>query len=309
MNAVLVENVAHHYGARQALTDVNLAINQGEIFSIVGPNGSGKTTLFRLLSTLVPVQCGKIELCGNQLPAAVAAVRRLLGVVFQSPSVDKKLTVAENLRHQAALYGIKARDIASREQRLLARFGIDDRKRDRVETLSGGLRRRVELAKALVHRPRILLLDEPSTGLDPAARAELWDYLDEIRRNDGVTIVATTHILEEAEKADRVAIFDAGRLVALDTPDALRSTVGGDAIVIETDQPDTMAQSITEKLGLAAQVVDGAVRFEHEDGHTLIARLVETFPGQIRSIRLSKPSLEDVFIDRCGRQYCERDEA
>ena len=302
-----MKNVGHHYGARQALDGISLSIDAGEIFSVVGPNGSGKTTLFRLLSTLVPVQTGQIQVGGNTLPGAMSAVRRLLGVVFQSPSVDKKLTVAENLRHQAALYGIKRRDIVSREDSLLSRFGIEDRRNERTEKLSGGLRRRVELAKALVHRPRVLLLDEPSMGLDPSTRAELWDYLNEIRQADGVTIIATTHILEEAEKADRVAIFDAGRLVALDTPDALRSTVGGDSIVIEADAPANLAAAITEQFGLSAQVVDATVRLEHADGHTLIAKLVEAFPGQVRSIRLSKPSLEDVFIDRCGRQYRERD--
>jgi ABC-2 type transport system ATP-binding protein len=303
LNAVRVEGVAHHYGDRAALTDVALDINEGEIFAIVGPNGSGKTTLFRLLSTLVAVQHGTIEVCGHALPSAVASVRQSLGVVFQSASVDKKLTVAENFRHQAALYGITSRDVAAREKTLLARFGIDSRSNDRVETLSGGLRRRLELAKALVHNPKLLLLDEPSTGLDPGARSELWAYLGEVRARDSLTIVATTHILEEAEKADRVAIFDAGRLVALDTPDALRATVGGDAITIETDAPESLAAAVAEKFHCAAQVVDQKVRLEQREGHTLIARLVEAFPGRIRSIRLSKPSLEEVFVDRCGHRF------
>ncbi|MCG8585714.1 MAG: ABC transporter ATP-binding protein [Pirellulales bacterium] len=303
MNAVRVDDVTHRYGDRVALDRVSLEVKAGEIFSIVGPNGSGKTTLFRLLSTLATVQDGAVAVGGHTLPKDVSAVRRSLGVVFQAPSVDKKLTVAENFRHQAALYGMNRRACADRENELLVRFGIEGRRDDRVETLSGGLRRRLELAKALVHRPTLLLLDEPSTGLDPGARREMWNYLGEIRDRDGITVVATTHILEEAEKADRVAVFDGGRVVALDTPDALRATVGGDAIVIESDAPDALANAINEKFACDARIVDRLVRIEQTDGHTWIARLVEAFPGEIQSIRLSKPTLEDVFVDRCGRQF------
>ena len=303
MNAVRVEDVAHHYGAHQALSGISLTIDSGEVFSIVGPNGSGKTTLFRLLSTLVSIQQGTISICSYELPGNVSAARQSLGVVFQAASVDKKLTALENIRHQAALYGISRREANHRAEELLERFGIYSRRNDRVETLSGGLRRRLEIAKALVHRPKLLLLDEPSTGLDPSARSEMWRFLAEMRQRDGVTIVATTHILEEAERADQVAIFNRGQLVALDTPDALRSTVGGDAIVIETDDAESLAIAIREKFQCDVQVVDSSVRLEQPDGHTWIARLVEAFPGQVSSIRLSKPSLEDVFVDRCGQRF------
>ncbi len=225
-----------------------------------------------------------------------------IGVVFQSPSVDRKLTVAENLLYQGHLYGISGADLQNRIQALLARFGLADRRRDRVETLSGGLRRRVELAKGLLHRPRLLLLDEPSTGLDPAARSDVWDYLRELRASDGVTVVLTTHLLEEADKADRIGILDRGHLVALDTPDALRATVGGDAITIETAAPDQLAADIQTRFNCEAKVIDGNVRLEMPNGHQWIARLVEAFPGQIESITLGKPTLEDVFIDRTGHR-------
>lgn len=301
--AVRVARVVHQYGARRALDGVDLEVRRGELFALLGPNGSGKTTLFRLLSTLLSVQQGAIEVLGYDAATQRNEVRLRLGVVFQAPSLDKKLTVRENLRHQAPLYGLSGARFVDQQETMLRRLGLADRAGDLVETLSGGLRRRVELAKGLLHQPPVLLLDEPSTGLDPGARADLWSYLHEIRRRDGVTVVLTTHLLEEADKADRLAILSAGRVVALDTPEALRSTVGGDAITIATDAPQELASAIFERLGVAARVVDGAVRIEQPDGHKLVPRIAEALPGAIRSITLSKPTLEDVFIDRTGHRF------
>lgn len=301
--AVRVARVVHQYGARRALDGVDLEVRRGELFALLGPNGSGKTTLFRLLSTLLSVQQGAIEVLGYDAATQRNEVRLRLGVVFQAPSLDKKLTVRENLRHQAPLYGLSGARFVDQQETMLRRLGLADRAGDLVETLSGGLRRRVELAKGLLHQPPVLLLDEPSTGLDPGARADLWNYLQEIRRRDGVTVVLTTHLLEEADKADRLAILSAGRVVALDTPEALRSTVGGDAITIATDAPQELASAIFERLGVAARVVDGAVRIEQPDGHKLVPRIAEALPGAIRSITLSKPTLEDVFIDRTGHRF------
>jgi ABC-2 type transport system ATP-binding protein len=195
--------------------------------------------------------------------------------------------------------------LAERQAEMLGHFRLADRAGDRVETLSGGLRRRVELAKGLLHKPRLLLLDEPSTGLDPLARADMWEYLERIRRDEGVTVVLTSHLLEEAERADRIAILDRGRLVALGAPDELRATVGGDSITIETPDPLQLAAAIREKFDFPAEVVAENVRLERFNGHQWIARLVEAFPGQIDSVRLGKPSLEDVFIDRTGRRFEE----
>ena len=237
------------------------------------------------------------------------AVRQHIGVVFQAPSLDKKLTVAENLMHQGHLYGLSGRRLRERQDEMLRRLALTDRRNEMVEKLSGGLRRRVELAKGMLHRPRLLLLDEPSTGLDPGARSDLWDYLQQIRRDDGVTVVLTTHLLEEADKADRIAILNQGSLVALDTPDALRATVGGDSITIQTDDPEAMVRGIESRFGVAASVLSGAVRLEQSDGHQWIARLVEAFPGRIDAITLGKPTLEDVFIDRTGHRFWrEREE-
>ncbi|MCH8046886.1 MAG: ABC transporter ATP-binding protein [Planctomycetes bacterium] len=301
--AVDVSNLSHHYGDRQALKDLTLSIQRGEIFAFLGPNGGGKTTLFRLLSTLIPIQRGQVKILGLDVGSQTAAVRAEIGVVFQAPSLDKKLTVAENIRHQGHLYGLSGADLRRRETEMLERLGLADRARERTESLSGGLRRRVELAKGMLHQPRLLILDEPSTGLDPGARADLWDYLTQIRRQDKVTIVLTTHLLEEAERADRIAILHEGSLVALDTPDALRATIGGDAITIQTDDPEVLAAAIGQRFDCAAVVIDGAVRLEQPDGHQWIARLVEAFGEQINSITLGKPTLADVFIDRTGHRF------
>jgi len=278
-------------------------VGEGEIFAFVGPNGGGKTTLFRVLSTLVPMQTGTATILGWDLRKETSQIRRALGVVFQAPSLDKKLTVEENLRHQGHLYGLTGSRLRDRSNKMLAELGLTDRRRDRVEKLSGGLRRRVELAKGMLHHPRLLLLDEPSTGLDPAARNDLWAYLREIREQQAVTVVLTTHLLEEAERADRIAILDQGKLVALDTPDALRGTVGGDAVTIQTADCSQLAEDIRAAFEFPVEVVDGAVRLEQPDGHRLIARIVEAFPGRVDAVTFSRPTLEDVFIDRTGHRF------
>ena len=301
--AIRVAGVSHAYGLRQALADLSLEIRSGEWFAILGPNGGGKTTLFRLLSTLVRVQTGDIRMLGHDLATEATAIRHLIGVVFQSPSLDRKLTVAENIRLQAALYGLRGRELAMRMDELLARFGLSERAGELTERLSGGLRRRVELAKGMIHQPRVLLLDEPSAGLDPAARRELSEYLRGLAIEQGTTIVQTTHHLEEADAADRIAILNEGRLVALGEPDKLRSEVGGDSITIETNAPDELATGIRAALHLEARVVEGAVRLEVQDGHTWISRIIEAFPGQVAAIRLGKPTLEDFFVARTGRRF------
>lgn len=302
-SAVSIAGVSHRYGPRQALADLSLEIGAGEVFVFLGPNGGGKSTLFRLLSTLIPLQTGAASILGFDLSRSRREVRSRIGVVFQAPSLDKKLTVAENVRHQAALYGLSGRAMRRRQNELLAELGVADRANERTETLSGGLRRRVELAKSMIHGPQLLLLDEPSTGLDPGARSDLWRYLRRLREQAGVTIVLTTHLLEEAEKADRIAILDRGQLVALDAPDALRATVGGDSVTIETDDAARLAADIGAKFPLAPQIVGGSVRFEHADVHSWLARVVEAFGPRIRAIRLGKPSLEDVFIAKTGHRF------
>jgi ABC-2 type transport system ATP-binding protein len=300
---VQVAGLAHHYGSRVALTGLDLTIERSEIFAIVGPNGSGKTTLFRVLSTLIPQQEGTARVVGYDLAREQPAIRSRIGVVFQAASLDRKLTAAENIDLQGTLYGLSGLALRTRRDSLLSQFGLRERAGELTERLSGGLRRRVELAKGLIHQPELLLLDEPSTGLDPAARSDLWQYLKELRDADGTTIVLTTHYLEEADAADRIAILHAGRLVAMGPPAELRAAVGGDSITIETADPKAVSAEIRERFSLAASIVDGAVRLEVPEGHQWIAPLMEAFPGRVSSIRLGQPTLEDVFIARTGHQF------
>lgn len=301
--AVQIDGLSHAYGDRLAIDDLSLSICAGQIYAVLGPNGGGKTTLFRVLSTLIPQQRGRVSILGYDLKRSAYDVRLRLGVVFQAPSLDRKLTVLENIRHQAALYGLHGAALAKRIDELLDTFSLKDRANELTERLSGGLRRRVELAKGLIHRPRLLLLDEPSTGLDPGARADLWNYLTHLRVTDGVTVVLTTHYLDEAERADRIAILHQGKLVAEDTPQALRSSVGGDSLLIEATESEALARDIVARFSLPAKLVDEAVRIEVPDGHQWVSRLVEAYPGRITAVRLGKPTLEDVFIARTGHRF------
>lgn len=301
--AIAANALFHSYGERPALNGVSFSIEAGEVFAIVGPNGGGKTTLFRVLTTLIPPQRGNVRVWGLDVQDQVAQVRRCIGVVFQAASLDRKLTVLENLQQQAALYGVSRAIFRQRSELLLSELGLVDRRRDLVETLSGGLRRRVELAKGMIHQPRLLLMDEPTTGLDPGVRSDLWRYLHQLRDEFGVTIVLTTHLLEEAERADRLAILNQGEIVAIDKPAVLRDSVGGDSITIDTSEPVALAAEIHRCFGIEATVVDGSVRLEQPDGHAWVPRLAAEFPEQTHAIHVGRPTLEDVFISRTGHRF------
>ncbi len=247
--AVVVEDLCHRYGAREALSSVTLSVARGEIFGLLGPNGGGKTTLFKILSTLLFPTSGRVTIFDHDVTREAGHVRRHLGVVFQHPSLDPKLTVMENLRHHGHLYGMRGPTLRERAEIMLARLGLGERARDRVETLSGGLRRRVELAKALMPRPDMLLLDEPSVGLDPGSRRDFNHYLSHLRAEDGVTVLLTTHILDEADRCDRLGILHRGKLVALGTPGELKRKVGGDVVVIHSHVAEELRARIKERFG------------------------------------------------------------
>jgi ABC-2 type transport system ATP-binding protein len=300
--AVEVEDLRRSYGSREALAGLSFDVRRGELFALLGPNGGGKSTLFKILTTLLPPSAGTARVCGHDVRTAQREVRRHIGVVFQHPSVDGKLTIEENLRHQGHLYGLGGAGLKARIAELLDRFGLADRKDELVERLSGGLARRAELAKGLLPRPSVLLLDEPSTGLDPGARRDLLQYLRRLRDDDGMTVVLTTHYLEEAERCDRVGVIDRGRLVALDTPNALTASVGGDVVVVQPSDVDALRAKVLQKFGLEGVRVDGTLRLEHARGHELVRDLVDAFPDDVHSITFGKPTLEDVFVRLTGRR-------
>ncbi len=302
--AVAINHLTHRYkgAAAPALDDLSLEVRAGGIFGLLGPNGGGKTTLFRILATLLSPSSGACEIFGDDVLRNPAAVRRSLGVVFQSPSLDKKLTVLENMLQQGHLYGLSGAPLRMACDTLLERFGLTAKRKDTAETLSGGLKRRVELAKSLLHKPRLLLLDEPSTGLDPAARRELSDYLAALRKQDGITVLLTTHIMEEAQACDRLAIIDRGKISAIGSPDALKEEVGGDVISVTGKYPAMLSQQIAERFSLQTSLLDDVVRIEKPRGHEFVAQLVEAFPGQIQTVSVGKPTLEDVFIHKTGHR-------
>lgn len=304
---VTVDGVSHSYGDRVALDGVALRVEAGEVFGLLGPNGGGKTTLFRILSTLIPIARGSAAIFGHDLRSNPHAVRREMGVIFQSPSLDKKLTVLENLGHQGRLYGLSGTTLMARIGEMLERVRLTDRAGDLVEKLSGGLQRRVEVAKSLLHRPKLLLLDEPTTGLDPGARKDLWDYLAELKRNEGTTVLVTTHLMDEAERCDRLAILDRGRIVAQDTPDALRKRIGGEVIIIQTNAPEKLREAIQKKFGGEPRILDDTVRVERADGHRWIGQLMEAFAGEIETVTIGRPTLEDVFVQLTGHRFWARE--
>ena len=300
--AVELDALSHRYGDRLALDAVSFQVASASVFSLLGPNGSGKSTLFRVLATLMPPSSGTARVAALDVVTQRADVRRRIGVVFQHPSLDAKLTVFENLRHQGHLYGLSGRLLRERISELLDRFSLTERKGDLTETLSGGLKRRVELAKALLHSPQILILDEPSTGLDPAARATLMDHLHRLRDNDGVTTLLTTHLMDEADRCDRIGVLDEGRLVALDGPAELKRRIGGEVLTVSCCDPAKLVECVKRDFDIDATCLNGVVRIEHEAGHAFVPKLIEAYPGEIDSVTVGRPTLDDVFFHLTGHR-------
>ncbi len=305
---IQLRNLRHQYGDRTALAGVSFDVRPAEIFGLLGPNGSGKTTTFRILSTLMVPSGGSAQILGYDVAREPAAVRRNIGVVFQAQSIDIKLTAEENLTVIGNIYGLRGAPLKQRVAEMLARVGLADRAKEKAEAFSGGMQRRLELAKGLLHHPSVLLLDEPTTGLDPGARRDLWQYLQLLRDEEHVTVLVTTHLMEEAERCDRLAIYAEGKVVALGTPAELKSEIGGDVVLLETNEPESVAQRIEQRFGLHPAVLDHQVRIEIENGHRFVPDVVEAFPGEIQGISVHKPSLEDVFIRRTGHRFWTEDE-
>jgi ABC-2 type transport system ATP-binding protein len=307
--AVETNDLGRNFGPRAALSGVTLSIRAGEMFALLGPNGSGKTTLFRILSTLLAPSAGTARVGGCDVVGEAMAVRHQIGVVFQSPALDPQLTVEENLRCAGSLYGLRGADLVARLRSAAQALGLSDRLADRVQSLSGGLQRRVEIAKCLLPRPRVLLLDEPSTGLDPAAREELRATLERVRRESEVTVVMTTHLLEEAERCDRVAILHRGRLVACETPAELRGRLGTDVAVVSGPEPEVLAARVRDMFGWPLSVRGERLRVEVPAGGDAAGRLVSALGAAADTVTVGRPTLEDVFLDLTGEPLRGEEEA
>ncbi|MDA8746165.1 ATP-binding cassette domain-containing protein [Rubripirellula amarantea] len=311
---VCVRQLHHQYvgkkgsPANEALRGIDLDIPAGEIVALLGPNGSGKTTLFRLICTLLPVQSGTVAVAGFDAKQNPLAVRANIGIVFQSPSLDKKLTVDENIACQAALYGITGKELNDRRDEVLGLLDLGDRRSALCETLSGGLKRRVELAKGMLHRPPLMLLDEPSTGLDPSARLSLWDAIKAMAQQ-GTTVLLTTHLLEEADKADRVAILCEGRKIAEGSPHQLRSEMGESVVTISSPDIAGTLRVLNEEFGLNAKLVNHQIRFQSENPSPLLPELMDRLGDAMESITVGRPSLEDVFVAKTGLRFDESQSA
>ncbi|MCY2957556.1 MAG: ABC transporter ATP-binding protein [Planctomycetota bacterium] len=298
--AVAVREVTFAYGERQALAGISFSVARGSVHGFLGPNGSGKSTLFKLLSTLVPLQQGSARILDLDLAHDTAAIRRRLGVVFQSPAVDKKLSVRENLRYGGHLYGMSGKALEVRIDELLAHADLQDRQRDMVGELSGGLRRRVEVAKGLLHKPEILLLDEASTGLDPAARRSMWALL---KSQSAVTVLFTTHLMDEAAEADHLLLLDQGRVVAEGAPRALMRDLGEQILEIQSNNATQLASDLQTKLGVTASVFDDLLRIEVPNCHELVPKVMHSFGAQVQRLTLQHPTLEDVFLRKTGKRF------
>jgi ABC-2 type transport system ATP-binding protein len=294
-------DVAARRGGREVLRGVSLSVERGQILGLLGQNGAGKSTLFAILAGLLRPDAGRFALDGRPIAAGARELRARAGIVFQEPGLDGKLTAEENLRLAAALQRVPRAEARARVAALLAGAGLSGRAREPAERLSGGMRRRLELARALVHRPELLVMDEPTTGLDAGAFRAFWEGIEALRRDEGLTVILTTHRPDEAERCDRVAVLAGGRIVLCEPPDTLRARVSGDLVAVEADRPEEIARALEGRLGLAARVGPDGVTVERDAGHALVPRIVELFPpGRLRAVSVRRPTLADAYLAVTG---------
>jgi ABC-2 type transport system ATP-binding protein len=296
-----VRGLSVEFKKRRVLEDVSFALQPGEIFGLLGPNGSGKSTTFHVLTGVLRPRAGEVRFEGQPVVPGARVLRRQLGVVFQAASVDINLTCRENLRLAARLHRVPGAEVEGRIRDLLALADLTDRADDRVKTLSGGMKRRLELARSLIHRPRLLILDEPTVGLDEVSFDRTWQRLAELRAREGTTLLLTTHRPEEAARCDRLALLDQGRIIAVDTPANLQARVSGDVVTLHGERPDELAEVVRERFAQEVRRLDDGISLVVERGHEWIPRLVEAFPsGRLTAVNMHRPSLADVFLKLTG---------
>ncbi len=307
--AISVKSLRKSFGELEAVRGVDFEVQTGEVFGFLGPNGAGKTTTINMLCTLAKPSGGSATVAGHDVVTARDEVRRHIGLVFQEPTLDGYLTAEQNLRLHAELYGVEKAAVAPRMKQVLEMVGLWERRDGQVLTFSGGMRRRLEIARGLMHSPRVLFLDEPTIGLDPQTRSSIWAYIRQLQESEEITIFMTTHYMDEAEFCGRIAIMDHGEIVALDTPQALKEAVGADRIRIETDDDGAAIEAIVETFGLEATVSEGAVSFAVPDGEEFVPRLFAELGVPIRSVSLSRPTLDDVFMSHTGSTIRDAEES
>ncbi|HTG46822.1 MAG TPA: ATP-binding cassette domain-containing protein [Actinomycetota bacterium] len=298
---IVARDLRKRYGEVEAVRGVDLAVGTGETFGFLGPNGAGKTTTISILCTLLTPTGGEAAVAGFDVVTERLDVRRHIGLVFQEPTLDEYLTAEENLRFHAELYGVPKPETRPRVEQVLRMVGLWDRRGHVVSTFSGGMKRRLEIARGLLHSPRVLFLDEPTVGLDPQTRAHIWSYIEELKRREQVTIFLTTHYMDEAEHCDRIAIIDDGRIAALDTPEALKASVGRDRVEIRTADDAAAIARLRERFALEASVAEGAVRVYVSGGAEFVPTLFAELGVPILSVNVAAPTLDDVFMAYTGR--------
>jgi ABC-2 type transport system ATP-binding protein len=297
-----VSDLSRQFGQVEAVRGVTFRVGEGEIFGFLGPNGAGKTTTIHMLCTILRPTAGQATVGGFDVVRQRSDVRRSIGLVFQNTTLDEALTAEQNLRFHAYAYGVPAQLRERRIDELLSLVELAERRRDRVRSFSGGMKRRLEIARGLLHHPRVLFLDEPTLGLDPQTRRRIWEYLAELREREGLTVFMTTHYMDEAEQCDRIAVIDHGSIVALDTPAALKRAIGGDVITITTSDAAAAASEVNARYRLAPIVTDGTVSFQVPAGGAFLPDFVRTFSQPLDAIGLRHPTLDDVFLTITGRQ-------
>jgi len=300
MTAIEVKGLAKTYGKVEAVKGVDFEVNPGEVFGFLGPNGAGKTTTISMLCTLVNPTGGAATVAGYDVVRERDQVRRNIGLVFQDPTLDGYLTAEQNLRFHAELYGVPKDVVADRMRQVLEMVALWDRKDGKVLTFSGGMKRRLEIARGLLHSPRVLFLDEPTVGLDPQTRAAIWGYINKLRDTEDITIFMTTHYMDEAEYCDRIAIIDHGEIVVIDSPEALKASIGKDRVQIQTGDDERAIAELRERFGIEAAVREGMVTFAVEAGEAFVPRLFGELDVPIKSVSVSRPSLDDVFMNYTG---------